>query len=152
MLIVGLNPLVGQWVAQQIGMSFHEGMVAIGSSTAKGKGGVIFENWNKRNIFAHIAGEGEGWITKEFLWYIFFYPFEELGCDRITVVVASSNKFAQNLATRLGFELETQLIEAHPDGDLLIYRLLKTQCRWHLLEPYYGKRKQTCNSELQGSR
>lgn len=135
----------GPWISRKVGGTWTANAVTIGvlSKDGRPKGGVIFEGYNGVNIFAHIAGEGPYWLEKEFLWYIFYYPFEELECRRITVTVPESNKASQALAEKLGFELETRLTEAHPDGDLLVYRLFKDKCRWHTRKANHGQRRST---------
>jgi len=91
--------------------------------------GVLYEDWNHANVVCHIAGIGR-WATREFLRVIFDYPFRQLAVKRITVPVASTNAKAVQFVEHLGFTLEAKLKDAHPEGDLLIYKMTPAECRW----------------------
>jgi RimJ/RimL family protein N-acetyltransferase len=69
-------------------------------------------------------------MTKELLWYTFYYPFIECGCKRVTGLVAETNTAAREFDERLGFHLEARLKDAAPEGDLLVYAMFRDECRW----------------------
>ena len=92
--------------------------------------GVVYEDWNRVNVVCHIAAEGKRWLTREYLWTIFDYPFNQLGVGRITVCVGEGNAASRRFCEHLGFALEARLDKAHPTGDILVYRLRKPECRW----------------------
>lgn len=93
--------------------------------------GVCYCDWNGPNVVCHIASDGsKKWLTKQYLWTIFDYPFNQLHCERITVAVGEGNGASRNFVRKLGFELEARLSKAHPTGDLLIFRMFKHDCRW----------------------
>lgn len=129
---------IGPWMASRIdGMTYYPGT---STGIARVKDGQIvaaalYEGHNGPNVFAHIAVEPGG-MNRQFLSLIFDYPFNQLGVKRITGVVPSSNKAAQRLDEHLGFELEANLAGAHPDGDLLIYKMTADKCRWLKDLPY----------------
>ena len=90
-----------------------------------------YDGWNGANMNAHIAARpGRRWMTREFLWYMFHYPFVEVGVKRLTGFVASTNYDARRFDEHLGFTLEATLKDAAPDGDMLVYRMMKDECRW----------------------
>lgn len=94
-------------------------------------GGVCFDGYNGANINMHVASDGSRhWMNREFLWFVFYYPFRQLGVKRITGVVPSCNMTARSFDEKIGFELETTLKDAHPHGDLLIYKMTPDKCRW----------------------
>lgn len=94
-------------------------------------GGVVFDGYNGANINIHVASDGSrSWVNRDLLWYVFYYPFVELGCKRVTGVVPSYNEGAIRFDEKVGFELETTLKDAHPKGDLLIYKMTPDKCRW----------------------
>lgn len=97
--------------------------------------GVVYTDFNGPNVVCHIAAEGKRWATREYLRVIFDYPFVQLNCARITVCVGEGNKASRNFVEHLGFTREANLTGAHPTGDLIIYRMRKTECRY-LREPY----------------
>lgn len=69
-------------------------------------------------------------MSREYLWYCFHYPFNELKVRRITGLVPESNMEARKFDERLGFKLETRLKNAHPDGDVLVYAMFREDCRF----------------------
>lgn len=124
---------VGEWVCDRAGGVWSD-------STATSLGitqdsvliaGVLYDNFNGANIQMHVAAEaGKYWLTKEFLYEVFFYPFEYLQCRRATAIIPSNNAASLNICKRLGFTQEAVLKEAHPEGDLIVFSLLKTDCKW----------------------
>lgn len=68
--------------------------------------------------------------TPAFVRACFEYPFNQLGCLRVSCEVASKNKASKELARRLGFKLEGFKREAIPDDTLLLYGMTKSECRW----------------------
>lgn len=124
--------IVGPWVCEKAGGSWVPGRgAAIGRTDASGAlvAGVLYEDWNGANVLCHIRGEA-GWANRRFLWMIHDYPFNQLGVKRITAPVASTNADCIGLVGHLGFELEACLKDAHPDGDILIYKLTPDKARW----------------------
>ena len=92
--------------------------------------GVKFDNWNRRSICMHVAAKGKDWLTRDYLWVCFDYPFNQLGVSKILGFVAESNKDARRFDEHLGFRLEHSIADAHPDGALLIYSMTRDQCRF----------------------
>ena len=92
--------------------------------------GVAYADWNGPNVVCHIAAEGRHWLTRAYLWTIFDYPFRQLKCNRITVCVGEGNAASRRFVQHLGFALEATLKGAHPSGDLLVFCMLKSTCRW----------------------
>ena len=123
--------IIGPWVSERTG-----GTWVAGRGTAIGKvndgaiqAGALYEDWNGANIMCHIAGQGN-WATKNFLWMLFDYPFNQLGVKRITAPVASTNVKSINLVTRMGFKLECTLAQATPDGDMFLFRMFRDECKY----------------------
>jgi hypothetical protein len=130
---------VAKFVARELAIKTWSNPVGIGiEEDGEMLAGVVYDYFNGRNICMHVAAvEGKRWMTREFLWYCFFYPFVQLGCDRVTGLVPESNLDARRFDEHLGFKLETRLQDAHPDGDLLVYKMMKQDCRF--LERRHGK-------------
>ena len=129
---------VGPWVAKKVFGKFHpEDSEAIGlEKEGELIAGVIYENWNGRSIVCHIAVDGK--MTPSYLGAIFHYPFEFCGVDKIIAPIAESNTECMNLVRNMGFELEAELSEAHPDGSLFLFTMRKENCRF--IGDKYGKR------------
>lgn len=92
--------------------------------------GVLYEDFNGANLLMHVAAEGKYWLDRRYLWFCFWYPFEQLRCKRVTGVVPATNEQAIIFDQHLGFKLEAVLKDAHPTGDLNILVMRKEDCRW----------------------
>jgi RimJ/RimL family protein N-acetyltransferase len=78
-----------------------------------------------------IAAESPRWASREVFHTAFAYPFLQLGCRRVTARVPVSNTRARRLVEGAGFALEGLMRSAAQDGgDVLIYGILKQECRW----------------------
>lgn len=131
--------IIGPWVAERVGMKRY----IPGSASAIGRvkdgkivAGVLYEDYNGANVSCHIAGEGKNWLSRKFISIIFDYPFNQLKVKRITGIVQSTNIKAQHLDEHLGFEREFVMKDAHPDGDLIVYKMTADKCRWLKDLPY----------------
>jgi RimJ/RimL family protein N-acetyltransferase len=93
--------------------------------------GVLFDSYNGASVCMHVAAlPGARWMTKQYLGVCFAYPFRQLHVNKILGLVGSANFPARRFDEHLGFQLEATLPAAHPDGDLLIYTMTESQCRW----------------------
>lgn len=123
---------IAEFVASKIGCSVLVGnFVAIGlERNGRLIAGVTYSDFNGSNITAGIAGEGKRWLTREFLWFIFYFPFLQAKAKRITACVEQTNLVSQQFVTRLGFKLEAVMERAGRTGDLLVYRMFREDCRY----------------------
>jgi RimJ/RimL family protein N-acetyltransferase len=94
-------------------------------------GGVIYDDFNGSNIWAHVAGiPGKRWGNRAFLYTCFAYPFIQLKCQRITGWVEASNLDARRFDEHLGFKQEAVLKHAAKDGgDVIIYVMHREDCK-----------------------
>ena len=135
-MIVSDKTVVGPWVAKRINSAFNaETSEAIGlERRGTVVAGVIYENWNGRSCVCHIAVEGL--MTPAYLRAIFHYPFVFGGLEKIIAPVAESNRKSIKFVEKLGFRKEGQLLDAHPDGSILLYTMSRNQCGF--IEERYG--------------
>jgi hypothetical protein len=149
-IVLHLPDVVGSWVAAQTGGDWHKGMgqgIGLVDPEHGIVAGVSYVECNGASVLCHIAVKGR--MVPEFLDVIFRYPFEDLGCSKLLGLVASSNLQARRLNEHFGFVPEATLKEAHPDGDLIIYTMTRSQCRWlNLREKRRGKVQRTQDPEL----
>lgn len=132
-LVTGPKEVIAEFVAEGIGCGVAKGnFSAIGVVDDDGvlMAGVVYTDYNGRNITAAIHGIGKKWMTKEFLHAMFDYPFIQAGAERITATIETFNKSSHNLATRLGFTHEATLQRAGRYGDLHVYRMFREDCKW----------------------
>lgn len=121
------------WVAQHMkrgegyGPSVGIGLEKDGELVA----GVVFNEYNGVNINIHVASnKTKNWLNKEFLWYVFYYAFEQAKVKRITGFIEDENTEAITFDEHLGFKYETRMQDAYVNGDILIYVMRKEDCRW----------------------
>lgn len=95
-----------------------------------------YDGYNGASIRVHLAVDGK--ITPEFLWYGFYYPFEELKVKKLIGLVASTNHKALRLDKHFGYVEEAVIKDAVPYGDLHILTMTKDQCRY-LTRKHHGQ-------------
>lgn len=88
--------------------------------------GCVYHRWSEGDVCVNIGVIGR--LTPEYLHAIFDYPFQT--CRRITVLVSSNNFRSKRFVEHLGFTQEGRLRCGAPDGDLLVFGMLKEECRW----------------------
>ena len=138
MIVIG--PGVVEWVAKRTNEYGNFGSaVGIGwQRNGKLTCGVVYNDFNGANINMHVASEGASWLTREFLWTVFDYPFNQAKVKRVTALIGEGNAAARRFNEHIGFTMEARLKDAHPTGDLLIYVLKRGDCRW--IGHDFGKR------------
>lgn len=131
------GPYVGQWVTSKAGGVFSPATSTTIGLEKDGEviAGVIYENWNGRSIVAHMAATGR--LTREFIGAIFRYAFVKCGVDKVILPISSTNAKSNKFAQNLGFTEEARLKDAAADGDVILYTLKKSDCRF--LGEEYGK-------------
>lgn len=122
--------IVGHWVAKRIrGGYFAERSNALGlEKNGKLVAGVIYENWNHKSIWCHIAIDGR--LTPRYLAAIFDYPFNICQVEKIIVPVGSDNEESIRLVEKMGFAEEGRIKDARPEGDLILFTLSRDACRF----------------------
>lgn len=135
--------IVGPWVARRVGLVWNPATAtAIGLARRDEMiAGVIYEGWNGASFSCHIAVEGL--MTPRYLSAIFHYPFVHCGARKIIAPVSESNARSIRFVQKLGFRKEAQLLDAHPDGSLLLYTMEREKCRF-IEERKWAAIIQTC--------
>ena len=130
-IVTGQDQRVADFVSKGIGCSSFSNFSTVGlESDGELIAGVVYAEFNGRSITCHIYGIGKTWLNREFLWFIFHYPFVQLNVCRITVIIESSNRVSINFVEKLGFIQEATLLKAGSSGDLHIYRMFREECKW----------------------
>ena len=94
-------------------------------------GGVVYSEYRGHDIRANIASTSPRWLSRDVLWQLFKYPFKQLGCARITVIVSDDNPRSERLARWLGFVPEGRIRAGMSTGrDALVFGMLQNECRW----------------------
>ena len=120
---------VGHWVAGKAGGKyFPASSAALGLVSSKIHAGATFDFYNGANIQLTLAVEDS--LSKRFLKAIADYCFNHCKVKRITVIISEKNVKSVSLTKKAGFEYECTLKDGHPDGDMLVFRMFKEDCRW----------------------
>jgi len=138
---------IAEWVLSRLpGL---DGFGAPGSYSAIGwevggrlVAGVVYSDYRPGCwVVMTVASDGSGkWLSREFLHAAFQYPFEQLNTPRINAFVDAENTAALRFDLHLGFTLEGRLRQAAAEKrDLLLFGMLKEECRW--LQPVRKERK-----------
>lgn len=124
------------YVADRIGMDAKDLEPCTGVALTDGKrlvGGYVFRNFRGHDVEIAIAFEQDrpkGIVSKT-IPMVFDYVFNELGCVRATCLIRRRNKESRRLCEAMDFKLEGKARRGY-DGkqDMMIYGLLKEECRW----------------------
>ena len=131
-LLYGYGPEVAEWVKRELEMESGFGPCEAIGVVSEGRiiAGIVYSQYRHPSIEMAIASISPRWANRRILRALFDYPFNELKCKRITVLVDSDAKDVRSFDERLGFVFEGILREANPNGDAAIYGMLKNECRW----------------------
>jgi len=69
-------------------------------------------------------------MNKAYLYAIFHYPFIYLGVNKVICPIGQGNSKSIKLCENMGFERESTLSGVSPDGDLYLYTLERSKCRF----------------------
>jgi hypothetical protein len=93
---------------------------------------VGYDQWSQNSAEMHVAGDG--FVSREFLYKVFAYPFSHAGIKVLLGRVSSNNEDALKLNKHLGFERVCTIPDAADDGDLVIMAMRREDCRWLKLQ------------------
>jgi len=132
------DPVDGEWVAMRVGTVFNDKLDhCIGVHWhGRMKGGVVFSGYVGAAIMVHMAGDESNWATRDFLWMVFDYAFNQLGVRKLLGTVAATNTRALAIDLRMGFHIEARLRDVLPDGgDLLVLVMDRADAKWLRVKP-----------------
>jgi hypothetical protein len=130
--VYGEDDRVASWVGAAVGCTFR-GVTAIGIERAGVVvAGVVYDRYTGNDICMHVAAKpGVLWARPEAMFRFFAYPFQQLGCTRVTGLVAADNLVSRKFNESVGFVYEGTLRQGLPDGtDLMVFGMLRDECRW----------------------
>lgn len=85
-------------------------------------------HWTGEDCEIFLASDGA--LRRDFIKAVFRYVYDDAGCIRCTCRVDEALDWAQSLP-RIGFKLEGRLRKAFDGRDVLIFGMLKEECRFH---------------------
>lgn len=133
-VITGCDVIFGPWIAAKLGTDWIPGrghVIGFGDpETGIPAAAAWFEGFNGASVLCHFATDGKNRLNREFLWFMGYYPFEQLKVEKVISPIESSNKASIRWVEKYGMTLEATLKDAAPKGDLLLYTIRKEQCKW----------------------
>jgi RimJ/RimL family protein N-acetyltransferase len=97
-------------------------------------GAIFFSNYDKHNVFIHIAFDTPRCVSRKHIKLMFDYIFNQLNCRRTTATCDSENNRVQKLIEGVGFTQEGLIRKMvainNKEIDVIIYGMLKNECRW----------------------
>lgn len=143
-LLIGLDAQVAEWVRRRIphvrkdgfGLPLPNGYlpyVAIGVTDGAADwtllGGVVFHGYlgSYRSIQWSAASDDPRWLRRQLITDIMKYPFDVMGCNRITAHIPRRNERARKFHRAFGFQQEGLIRRGFGDDDCAVYGLLKSE-------------------------
>ncbi len=140
-LVLGRDAMVAEWVGFHIphvgsGPAFGPcSAIGVESDAGEPLGGVVYSNYQPacRSIELSFASASPRWLTRPIICAMMRYPFDQLGCQRVTAVTPRRNKPARRFVEVFGFKREGLVRRGFGDDDAVISGLLKREwqaSRW----------------------
>lgn len=127
----------GFQIADAAGTIFNPAADQCISVTREGNlaGGVIYQGYTGASIGMHSAGFLPNWATRDFLFVIFGYPFNQLKVKTVFGQVPETNTRALEIDLKLGFKQVARIEDVFPTGACLVLAMRREDCRWLKLKP-----------------
>lgn len=125
-------PGAGDWVMQRADGYFREGWDHAFTSHDGERvlGGFALVGYLGSSLTIHMASEDPRWCSRELMWLVFHYAFEQLKCRKLLGAVRSDNYKAIELNLRAGWRIEAVIEDVFPDAHMLVISMTKDACRW----------------------
>lgn len=134
------DPRDGQWIMDPGGGRYNPMMDHCVAVIRDGviAGGVVFTGFLGAAIFVHMRGDGTNWANRTFLWCVFDYAFNLLGCRVIFGWVDADNVHAVKVDEGLGFKICKTFYNVKEDGgDVFLMEMRREACKWLEYVPSY---------------
>lgn len=119
---------LGKWLCDQLKCQYVEGQMQYIGLVVNGNISAVsgFEGYNGATVRGHMAITGR--MNKEFIWFSFWYVFEQLKAHKLIGLVDSENTKAIRLDRHFGYVEEARINGGTPGGDMIIFTMKKEQC------------------------
>jgi RimJ/RimL family protein N-acetyltransferase len=130
--IVINDPRTAQFIADSVGSTDCECHGSVGLEVdGQIVAGATFDNFNGKNVFIHFSSARSLRVfSRDLLRMVFGFAFGVLKVQRVSGAFSSANRKVCRLGEIIGFKFEARLRDACPDGDMMIYRLNREDCRF----------------------
>jgi hypothetical protein len=133
--LIGLSTLnqeyQKEWATKQLNIPLPNDAVCLGQVIdGELRAVAVFCEFEGNLCNFHLCSTGSHWMSKEFLWAMFNYPFENLGLKVILAVISGNNEKSLKLCQKLGFKELAKIPDATDNGGLAIFTMRPADCRW----------------------
>lgn len=124
------------WISEELGGEPPQDLMCIGQLIdGELKAVASFSSFVGKSCNFSLVGK-DNFMSKDFLWAMFDYPFNRLKLKVILATIEGGNEKSLNLSRKLGFKEVANIADAHKDGDLVIMVLRREDCKWlHINAP-----------------
>ena len=131
MIITDRQEELGRWMADRIGGTYTDGKTVYIGYTKNDQivCGTSFSQYNGKSITVEMAVDNKR-LNIVFLKFSFWYPFCQIGVNKLIAMVDSSNLTALKLDKHMGFVEEGRIKDAAKGGDLIILTMTREQCKY----------------------
>lgn len=135
-LLFGADEYVARWVADQIPHVTRPFVdcAAIGVLIGdKIVAGVVYHEYRGNDIQMSVASAPDvagRWLNPGAMRAFFRYPFDQLGCDRVSSFIPSRNVRTRRFIEKIGFDQEGVIRRGFRNDDCIAYGMLRSECKW----------------------
>lgn len=135
-LVLGRDREVADWTKARIPHAHEWGpfsAIGVADESENLIAGVVFNNYHPhyKSIEISTASSTRRWLTKSLITGISAYPFEQLGCQRVTAATPRNAHTARQFLETFGFQPEGIVRLGFGSQDAHIFGLLATEWAAH---------------------
>lgn len=135
LVIYGRTEELIAWAEERIpGCKFRDDARTIGLAAPDGMiiASTVFDTFSQSSCFISVAADtSRNWLTRDYLYHCFAYPFIQCNFRRVTCVVSEHNTPSLKFTRACGWKQEGIIRAAGIEGeDMLIFGMLRQECRW----------------------
>jgi hypothetical protein len=127
------EPGVGEWIMSRLDSVFTPKQDNVFSSHDGDRilGGFVLTHFIGGSITVHMAAQDKRWCSRDLLWLVFHYAFEQLGCHKMLSPVPSSKPNVIDMDIRGGWTVEAVIQDAYAPGvHMFILGMTREACPW----------------------
>jgi RimJ/RimL family protein N-acetyltransferase len=132
-LVLDQSAAIAAWVAARIPHMAGAGdfgpcsAIGVVAADSRALGGVVFHSYQPRfaNIEVSFASATPRWLTRNLIRSILAYPFDQLGCQRLTAITPKKARAARAFLDHFGFKREGVVRRGFGDDDAIVSGLLR---------------------------
>jgi RimJ/RimL family protein N-acetyltransferase len=118
-----------KWYLQQTDSLYIESSAAIGLE----KNGEIiaccmYGRFHSKSMHQHVFIKDGERLTRDIIWFVFYYPFIQLGVNVLIAMLSTENKKIIKLCKHVGFKEKCIIENAFNNANMLIMTLIKDDC------------------------